>query len=114
MSKVLFGLVIFAILLSFCCKCLPASDPITHSVVGGYLGYFLAKDPGTALLLGVVSHAILDMLPHYQFPQIRENLFCLGLPTLFISFKLYQNMGENEKVLWGALGGILPDADRWN
>ena len=76
------------------------------------MGYFLAKDPEVAFLLGVVSHAILDMLLHSQFPQVKENLFYLGIFTLFASLQLYQNSGEDERILWGALGGVLPDAER--
>ena len=26
--------------------------------------------------------------------------------------KLYQSLGQNEKVLWRALGAVLPDAER--
>ena len=26
--------------------------------------------------------------------------------------KFYQSLGQNEKVLWGALGAVLPDAER--
>ncbi len=29
-----------------------------------------------------------------------------------IKEKLYQNLGQDEKVLWGALGAVLPDAER--
>ncbi len=45
-----------------------AMDPGSHAMAGGALGLKLTKDPAVAFLIGLASHALLDVVPHTNPP----------------------------------------------
>lgn len=106
----------------------------THLVIGGVLGRALSVSPALAFAAGVVSHFILDALPHwdYQLGSTRDGATALdrnmdlssrsfafdlikigsdlaiGIVVLLATGYLFRwPLGSS--MFWGALGGILPD-----
>lgn len=92
-----------------------ASGYGTHSLAGATLGYNFAQDNLMAFLLGFFSHALLDVMPHHD--PGRSDLAGLSFHTafnlggLYTTGKIYQRLEGDSRVLWGALGGILPDLE---
>lgn len=93
----------------------------THVAVGATVG-FIARDPYLGFFAAVVSHHVLDMIPHsdpgstgvtvkniLKHPKALwliafDGLLALVFVALFIN--LY---GFNYAIIFGAFGGILPD-----
>lgn len=109
----------------------------THAVVGGAIGRLLAFNPFLAFIVGFLSHFILDIIPHWDYPlqskttdsrgmkqlHFRFGLpavidfsrigldFLIGLALVYWLFPLSQGTSWfTSSVIWGALGAILPDA----
>ncbi len=97
----------------------------THLFVGAAVGA-TTNQPVLALGLGIISHHLLDALPHVDsFAQTAEDkdkfsnglyLFAAleGLAGLaFLIYTVQQSGGTlfdvGSPVAWGALGGVMPD-----
>jgi hypothetical protein len=82
-------------------------SPITHALVGAFLGKSLAR-PGRAFLAGIASHALLDCLPHRdsRHPLILLLNACgvLGVAGMACA-------AGDLGALAGAVGGVLPDLE---
>lgn len=87
----------------------------THGVVGGALGYSVAQTDLQAFVLGLTSHALLDMMPHHD-PKITDpfdvtfHVF-FNLGALFTIEKMYNVKDHDSRLLWGVIGGIIPDLE---
>lgn len=107
----------------------------THAVVGGAIGRLLAGQPLLAFILAFASHFVLDLIPHWDYPlrsktvdhhesySVRFRLgwemvfdllgigadLALGLLLAYVLFPLPAESLWWSSVLWGAVGGILPD-----
>ena len=106
----------------------------THLIIGGVLGGVIGDQPTLAFTAGVFSHFLLDAIPHWDYPlrshqvdpdnqlnismtlnrdflidlikisgDLTIGVFLLWLASLFFGWPI------NSSVLWGVLGGILPD-----
>lgn len=107
----------------------------THAVVGAALTSAFQLNPGMASVAGLMSHFLLDCLPHWDYElksaKIDEtNPLVINLPVsheavgdfikigfdvlfgfgLALIFFTSNGQGDWESILAGALGGILPDA----
>jgi len=116
----------------------------THQVVGGAIAKIFNLNPISAFFAGVVSHYLLDGLPHWDYPlgsatdngskstldgdikigkKFIADIFRFApdfLLGMFIALHFFSNSdystlsgikdGLFDPVLWGALGGIVPDA----
>ncbi len=90
-----------------------------HVVAGGVIGE-LVGNPAAAFLLGIISHFILDSIPHFDNldnecfspRQIAFTAadFMISFSLLFGVIKLPLNQTIFSSVFfWGALGGFFPD-----
>ncbi|MDO8183380.1 MAG: diadenylate cyclase [bacterium] len=109
----------------------------THAVVGGAIGRLLAINPLLAFIVGFLSHFVLDIIPHWDYPLQSKTVeargvgrlhfrlgwpavvdfsrigldFLIGLALVYWLFPLSQGTSWlASSVLWGALGAVLPDA----
>ncbi len=78
----------------------------THFAVGALAGG-LCGHPVAGVAAGIASHAVLDMIPHYDHPDWRLELLG-GAGTLVLLLLL--PFGSLAAVL-GGLGGMLPDLE---
>ena len=87
----------------------------THSLAGGTLGYTIAETDFQAFILGFLSHALLDLMPHHdpnQNDPVELSFYSLfNLGGLWTSKEIYEETGGDSRFLWGAIGGILPDLE---
>jgi len=96
----------------------------THSVVGAVSAYSLTNNPFIALLVGIVSHFVLDAIPHWDYtlntnepnPTIKGFVIdaarvSLDLTLGFLLVLLFvQGINDFNPIIWaGVLGGIIPD-----
>lgn len=86
----------------------------THILIGATLGY-ATGEPFLAELAGIAEHLTLDMLPHNDPQTDFAHLIdtALGIATLSIlagSKSLY-NIDPERSLLFGAIGGALPDCE---
>ncbi|HPM27793.1 MAG TPA: hypothetical protein PLX55_01330 [bacterium] len=91
----------------------------SHAIVGSAVGS-LVENPALALLLGVLSHHLLDFIPHLDAGSFMKKanwrskkfltylFFDLALGT-FVVYWLWRDAGYASIILWGALGGVLTD-----
>lgn len=81
----------------------------THMIVGAGFGYKFAGSQEGAFAAGMVSHAALDAIPHYDWPEwVQALTFIAGV---LVTNDLYNRSGQDQRVLWGAIGGMLPDIE---
>lgn len=80
----------------------------THALVGAAIGRLLGRT-GPALVAGVVSHGVLDVLPHQDYTHARRGLLLDGLGVLAALSVAWRSGGSQAVV--GALGGMLPDLE---
>ncbi len=78
----------------------------THFAAGALAGG-LTGQPGWAVLAGLASHVVLDVLPHYDFPDWRVEI-AGGAATLVLLVLL--PFGSLAALL-GGLAGMLPDLE---
>jgi len=89
----------------------------THIISGGFAGEML-QNPILAFLVGIISHFILDAVPHtdnFMDGKCRWNC----KQTIFTSVDIFLTIGLlvflhpaltiHNSFWWGALGGLLPD-----
>jgi hypothetical protein len=79
---------------------------LTHLAVGGALGGWTGHG-GTAFAVGVASHAVLDVVPHYDIRDVRVDV---GLLVAAVAALWVLGYGPTP-VFWGAAGGVLPDLE---
>lgn len=79
---------------------------LAHMAVGGALGSFV-DGRGVPFALGLGSHILLDVIPHYEFEKIWvEAAIVVGVLGTMIAIGL-----GGSGVFWGAVGGVLPDIE---
>jgi hypothetical protein len=103
----------------------------THAVAGAAAAYLLTRNPAAAAAVGILSHLLLDMVPHWHYPlrslekdprdPMRDRLvfgwnFLLDLIVIggecllgFMLAFLAARRGSGAVVFWGAVGGVFPD-----
>jgi hypothetical protein len=74
--------------------------------VGGALGS-LVDGRAVPFALGLGSHILLDVIPHYEFEKIWVEA-AIGVVVLGTMIALGHG---DTAVFWGALGGIVPDIE---
>ena len=79
---------------------------ITHLAVGAALGT-LTGNRGLAFVFGLASHIPLDVLPHYEFEKMWVEVAVVVAALAAMVAAGLASTG----ILWGALGGILPDLE---
>ncbi len=78
----------------------------THFAAGALVGG-LVGEPLLGSLAGIASHAVLDMIPHYDHPDWRlELLGGVGALVLLLILPF-----GTKAAVWGGLGGVLPDLE---
>jgi hypothetical protein len=95
----------------------------THSIVGAFIGKEIDYPP-LAFLFGIISHILLDAIPHADGPDDKPGqketdpisfaqyaLVAVDIAVGLIVF-IYLNSEEelSSSAIWGAIGSILPDA----
>jgi hypothetical protein len=74
--------------------------------VGGALGS-LVDGRAAPFALGLGSHILLDVIPHYEFEKMWvEAAIAAGVLGLLLALGY-----GGSAVFWGALGGVLPDIE---
>ena len=86
-----------------------------HTLIGGAIGMEVDNLP-TAFVIGVISHFVLDFIPHFDTTDggkytFRQNLLIAIDLIVGGSLLLYFwiQSGYNMNFFFGALGGIAPD-----
>ena len=77
-----------------------------HAAAGALAGSFTGS-PVVGLVGGLVSHAVLDVVPHYDLSDYRVDVVL----TVTVAVALGIVSGGNAAILWGMVGGILPDLE---
>ena len=73
-----------------------------HAAIGAALGRVVKNKP-LALLVGIASHGVGDLIPHHDMGPAET-------PVVFATLgKIALVHGWNSPQFWGALGGVLPD-----
>lgn len=94
----------------------------THSLVGAFIGQEVGYPP-LAFLLGIISHLLLDSIPHADGPDDKvgsketDPVSFLQYAVVFIDialgaiaiFYLISSGEIGQSAIWGAAGGIFPD-----
>jgi len=79
---------------------------LAHMAVGGALGS-LVDGRAAPFALGLGSHILLDVIPHYEFEKIWiEAAIVVGVLGTMIAAGF-----AGSAVFWGALGGVIPDIE---
>ncbi len=78
----------------------------THFATGAALGK-IAGSNWLALILGLFSHILLDVLPHHDY-RGRRGIILDSVVTLSMVLWLLPNPSY---ILWGAVGGAIPDLE---
>lgn len=89
---------------------------ITNHVLSGALVGLLLDRPGAALGAGVVSHFVLDLVPHYGVAD--EHLMRIAVPDGLVGLATIAVIAartppeRRPAVLAGIFGACLPDMDK--
>ncbi|MGY3410096.1 hypothetical protein ACVWZV_006209 [Bradyrhizobium sp. GM5.1] len=101
----------------------------THAIVGAAVGSLLPSHPVAAFLAGFASHFVIDAIPHSDYPlrsiSIKRDRSAVSVNWLLlrdlgmlafdaaagltVALWLFAAPGAAVSVLFGAMGGILPD-----
>lgn len=79
----------------------------THGLVGAALGA-AAGSPAGAVAAGLLSHAVLDAVPHHDVPGPRWALVDIAAGALLL-WLLRRHLGP--AAWWGALAATVPDLE---
>lgn len=81
----------------------------THLVTGAAIGV-VTGSPVKAFLFGLLSHLLLDAIPHHDHRKVRNcALDIVGGTLLFaLAFFFWK---PDPAMLWGAIGGVIPDIE---
>ena len=77
-----------------------------HAAAGALVGSLVGSPP-LAFAAGLASHAVLDIVPHYDLADWRIDV----VATLTIATLLMIVSGGNPAIVWGVIGGTLPDLE---
>ncbi|MBW3624150.1 MAG: hypothetical protein KY468_12150 [Armatimonadetes bacterium] len=88
-----------------------AMDPGSHAMAGGALGLKLTKNPMGAFLIGLASHALLDVVPHTNPPLKSPGTQAYLVADGALLYDAWRRNDHDPRIFWGALGGVLPDAE---
>ena len=91
----------------------------THIIVGSAAGS-LTGNPGLAFLYGLISHHIIDAIPHidpgsyikekyWKYPKVLVTIGVDLLVGLIIFVWLWKQREFSPVIFWGALGGVISD-----
>jgi len=93
----------------------------THIAIGSAVGY-LFRNPAAGFVAGVLSHHIIDQVPHSDGGSLNVNvkdfasdkriLAIVGFDLILmiiIAYFIYQLRGFHPAIIAGAIGGALPD-----
>lgn len=83
---------------------------VTHTVVGGMTAGRLINPVG-AFFGGVISHIILDAVPHHDYKETVWGVLDVFLSVCIILFSLWRPGLFPPAFFWGGLGGALPDLE---
>jgi len=79
-------------------------------MVAGAAAGFIAENPVEGFALGVMTHVILDMIPHKDHESVVNCVLdtVLGTIAFLIVMVMYK---PDMSIVWGAVGGVLPDIE---
>ncbi len=106
--KYIIGITLILLILITSPPTLVASDAFTHCMVSAGIAHKLGGGALVSILAGIVSHIPLDMIPHYELSGTLDYVID-GALTIGGVYLLYKKF-DDPRILWGALGGFLPDA----
>jgi hypothetical protein len=78
----------------------------SHAAAGALVGS-LSGSPVLGFTLGMVSHAVMDIVPHYDLEDYRVDVVL----TVLISLALFGVSSGEPALVWGVIGGVLPDLE---
>ena len=79
----------------------------THAAAGAAVAP-LAREPVSAFLAGAATHAVLDMIPHYDYESTIPGVLDFAVAALLIA----SAAGDHkDTTAWAMLGGVLPDLE---
>ncbi len=78
----------------------------SHAAAGAIVGSFVGV-PALAFAAGIASHALLDVVPHYDLHDWRIDVAL----TVGVSVALIWLSGGEAATTWGLIGGALPDLE---
>ena len=78
----------------------------SHAAAGALLGSMTGM-PVAGFALGMLSHAALDIVPHYDLKDYRVDVAL----TIVISLSLFIVSKGDPALVWGVVGGVLPDLE---
>jgi len=81
----------------------------THLVAGAAAG-IMAESPAEGFVLGVLTHVILDLIPHHDHESVTTCILDCVLGTA-VFLAVIAVFHPEMKIIWGALGGVLPDIE---
>lgn len=85
---------------------------LTHAAVGGAVGGFIAN-PAVAFGAGILSHIIIDKVPHYWPKSPKYQGFQIVLDSIATLIMLYFLFSLEKSffspIFWGAAGGAFVD-----
>lgn len=88
-----------------------AMDLTSHSTAGAALGLKLGRTPLQAFLIGMASHAVLDMIPHRSSRIDTPDAVARMAGGAAVLYDRWRGSGWDSRVLWGAVGGVIPDVE---
>lgn len=84
----------------------------THAVVGSTLGARLKKPVWVIIIIVTLSHVLLDLLPHWDYPissqTLQNPIIDFIFAVIITSVIAYENQNKPACLL-GALFAVLPD-----
>jgi len=78
----------------------------SHAAAGALVGS-LTGAPVAGFALGIASHAIMDIVPHYDLSDYRVDVVL----TILVSLSLFFVSRGDPALVWGVVGGVLPDLE---
>jgi hypothetical protein len=80
---------------------------VPHACVNAALGRLFHR-PAAAFAAGVVSHAVLDLIPHKDISAHKAE----GMLVLVMLGLVGTSCGLKSPAFWCAIGGVLPDVEQ--
>jgi hypothetical protein len=81
----------------------------THLVTGAALG-MITGSPVRAFLFGLLSHILLDAIPHHDYRKVRHCVIDIVGGTIVFAL-VFVFFRPDPAMLWGAIGGVVPDLE---
>lgn len=81
----------------------------THLVAGATAG-IIADNPVKGFILGLLSHVVLDMIPHHDHETVTNCLLDVAIGNIMLLVAIFLFHPEHH-ILWGAIGGVVPDIE---